>query len=451
MKQAALSLADRQELHTAASGLLKQHAAPGIALAAWKGGDCEVAAAGTRDGREASLTEDSLFPLGCLIKPLLALVCLELHVNGRLDIDEPVGEFLPVLGQDRHSGSHISLRHLLSHTAGYVEPKEPNARWKLDWDGFADKFKQRRQPFSPGTVWSYTQTGHAIIARIIERVVGHPPIDLIRSMLLEPLGVDIAENGSKLQRASGVVPHIWYEKSGRFEPARLPQGTDLFAYSISDLSVNIRDLAVLARALGGKGLPSSISRPAFSLFASAAASTAGSAGGTNREVAPSAFGLGLAHFGRAVGHNGSFVGTTCAVRYDEQADVAVAVAFNGWNPILRDYAARTLLKRISGNADHLQLPICRPNSSMLNMVGHYRSLMLGLGDADIVQDGLDIALCMASPIGEPMRVSLSLNDEHVLIARNAPPWMALTIDDRDSDKDAHLMVGPTAYCKVDGN
>ncbi|GAA2788194.1 serine hydrolase domain-containing protein [Nonomuraea dietziae] len=58
---------------------------------------------------------DSVFDLASISKLFTTSVILSLVAEGRLDLDAPVATWLPAFYADR---PHITLRHLLTHTAG---------------------------------------------------------------------------------------------------------------------------------------------------------------------------------------------------------------------------------------------------------------------------------------------------------------------------------------------
>jgi len=72
-----------------------------------------------RDGRP--MTPDTLFRVGSLTKPFIALAILRLVESGRLRLDDRVADLVPdILAPNPWHDSHpIRVAHLLEHTAGF--------------------------------------------------------------------------------------------------------------------------------------------------------------------------------------------------------------------------------------------------------------------------------------------------------------------------------------------
>src|SRR5215813_5186438 len=81
-----------------------------------------------------SITADTIFWIASMTKAVTGAACMQLVEQGKLQLDEPIGKVLPELEspkvltgfdaagapQLRPAKRPITLRHLLTHTAGYV-------------------------------------------------------------------------------------------------------------------------------------------------------------------------------------------------------------------------------------------------------------------------------------------------------------------------------------------
>ena len=110
--------------------------APGVvALAADDAGVCFAGAAGSRViGGSVDMSLDTVVRLASMTKAVTSVGALHLVEQGRIGLDDPLGEILPELGavqvlegfaEDsvlrlRPPRRAVTLRHLLSHTAGYA-------------------------------------------------------------------------------------------------------------------------------------------------------------------------------------------------------------------------------------------------------------------------------------------------------------------------------------------
>ena len=102
---------------------------PGVAVAVSdaRGTLFEAAAGVATLGGEQKVDADTLFWIASMTKPVTSLAAMQLVEQGLLDLDAPVGDLLPELksprilegGKLRPARRPITLRHLLTHTAGF--------------------------------------------------------------------------------------------------------------------------------------------------------------------------------------------------------------------------------------------------------------------------------------------------------------------------------------------
>jgi CubicO group peptidase (beta-lactamase class C family) len=172
-------------------------------------------------------TADTIFEAGSVSKQFTAAAVLLLAREGKLSLDDPVRKYIPELpdypppdgiltgsgGQasppakatlagSSGSGSAtrsvpLTIRHMLHHTSGL-----------RDWGSIAGiagwprttrvhthahvleiVSRQRSLNFTPGTHWSYSNTGFNLAAIIVSRVSGKTFADFTRTRIFEPLGM----------------------------------------------------------------------------------------------------------------------------------------------------------------------------------------------------------------------------------------------------------------------
>ncbi len=161
-------------------------------------------AAGHAD-REAgiSMTLDTVFRWASLTKPVVAATALALMERGWLDLDDPVTRFLPDFQPRLPDGSAptITVRHLLTHTAGLaypsLAPDDPyvaaGVSQGLDQPGMSMLENLRRIAsvplcFRPGTAWRYSMATD-ILGAIIAIVRGRSLADAVATYVTAPLGM----------------------------------------------------------------------------------------------------------------------------------------------------------------------------------------------------------------------------------------------------------------------
>jgi CubicO group peptidase (beta-lactamase class C family) len=145
-------------------------------------------------GRDTLPTADTVFRIASMTKSFTAATVLLLRDEGHLRLDDPAADHVPELQGQRPphpGGPAITLRHLLSMSAGFPGDDPWGDRQQdLDLRQFTT-FLEGGQSFAwmPGTEFEYSNLGYAILGRAITNVAGQEYRDVVRSRLLEPLGM----------------------------------------------------------------------------------------------------------------------------------------------------------------------------------------------------------------------------------------------------------------------
>ncbi|MCY3633311.1 MAG: serine hydrolase [bacterium] len=149
---------------------------------------------------EEPMTPNSYVRIGSVTKPVTTVAVLSMVDEGLVDLDTPVTAYL---GDDWYGnyehGPHITLRHLMGHTAGFVE-------YAFDPGFFILGSARLNVPIAPEeivrfttrygpvaefeTQYNYSTAGHVIAGMIIEAVTGNPAHVEIRNRVLDPLGLE---------------------------------------------------------------------------------------------------------------------------------------------------------------------------------------------------------------------------------------------------------------------
>jgi CubicO group peptidase (beta-lactamase class C family) len=142
------------------------------------------------------VTADTPFSIQSMSKSFTAAAVLMGVQDGLLDLDTPISQYLP----DFHLNSifeerpeeKITLRHLLSHTAGFTHdaPVGNNndiqpGTWKEHIYSIADTWLL----FPVGTRYGYSNDGIDLAAYILEVRAGMPFPQYVKTRLLDPLGM----------------------------------------------------------------------------------------------------------------------------------------------------------------------------------------------------------------------------------------------------------------------
>lgn len=142
----------------------------------------------------APLTPDHLFRIASHSKTFTATAVLQLAEQGRLRLDDPVGDHVPEL---RDGGSPLAsrtLRELLGHQAGVIRDGVHADFWQLDGP-FPDRSALLADVLAAGEVYGanehfkYSNVGYSLLGLVIESVTGLPYAEHLRAAVVEPLGL----------------------------------------------------------------------------------------------------------------------------------------------------------------------------------------------------------------------------------------------------------------------
>jgi CubicO group peptidase (beta-lactamase class C family) len=142
--------------------------------------------------QQEPLTEDSLFWIASMTKPITGLCVMMLVEEGKLSLDAPITEYLPEMAGlklDDGTPATITLRHLLTHTSGMAELAGPEAYSAKTLSEATEKYAQVPVLFPPGSKWQYSQTSINTAARVVEAVSGQNFDLFVEERLCRPLGM----------------------------------------------------------------------------------------------------------------------------------------------------------------------------------------------------------------------------------------------------------------------
>jgi CubicO group peptidase (beta-lactamase class C family) len=157
----------------------------------------------------ADNTVHTKFRIASLSKQFTAACILLLQERGRLKVNDPISRYLDGLPA---AWQAITVHQLLTHTSGISNYTSSPEFAKISRTGATPQqmialVAAKRLDFTPGTNWSYSNTGYILLGMIVEKTSGQSYADFLKTNILEPLGMrdsgyDRAKDILK-ERASG--------------------------------------------------------------------------------------------------------------------------------------------------------------------------------------------------------------------------------------------------------
>lgn len=179
-------------------------------------------------GSNLMIEDDGVFNIGSISKQFTVFGVLLLRDEGKLSLSDDVRTFIPELPD---FGSTITLEHLARHTSGLSSQQYTGLMgpWtQTDERTHAqmlDLIRQKRSlMFEPGTKFSYSNAGTALLAEVISRVSGMPFQRFIKERVYAPLGMEHTFNRAEPAQIITNEVHSYYREDGILKKAINPTG-----------------------------------------------------------------------------------------------------------------------------------------------------------------------------------------------------------------------------------
>src|SRR2546423_5842336 len=139
-------------------------------------------------------TPQTIFESGSVAKQFTAAAIVLLQQDGKLSLNDPVRKYIPELPD---YGAPLTIRHLLNHTSGL---RDWGTVLSLTGAGRGERVitqdlaldvitHQRALDFTPGSEYSYSNSGYNLLAMIVERVSKQKFAAFLEERLFKPLGM----------------------------------------------------------------------------------------------------------------------------------------------------------------------------------------------------------------------------------------------------------------------
>jgi len=182
--------------------MARQHI-PGVSVLVSRGGEI-VRAEGfglSNVELQVPVKPETLFQSGSVGKQFTATAVMMLVEEGKISLDDSITKYFP---DAPPTWKPVTVRHLLSHTAGFTDyPK--NFNYRKDYSE-ADLLKivyKIPLAFPPGTKWSYSNLGYLTLGILIHHVTGTFYGDVLKARIFRPLGM----NTTRIMSEADIIPN----------------------------------------------------------------------------------------------------------------------------------------------------------------------------------------------------------------------------------------------------
>ncbi len=321
-------------------------------------------------GMATGVDQNNRFRIASNTKTFTASAIMLLYQQGKLDINDFIvsdipgssNPYVPDTPQyNIPNKASISIRHLLSHTAGVFDVTNDNIPGScsapyagqnyVEYQGAIDPYHQftpdelvgvdatcQLAYFPPGTDYKYSNTGYSLLAIIIDRVSGLSYDKFVMQNLIAPNAL-----------ASTTIPMLGTDQTipAPFNPGYIWYNNVWGDATESNMSANIAEGNIIStQADLARWIKRLITAQAGPTAASVTAMTT-----PNPLSGSSNYGLGLSYTaGLGYGHEGAHVGYFSLMDYDPIAHVTTILYFNVWDFANLKTDQGTLLKQAAKDA-----------------------------------------------------------------------------------------------------
>ena len=155
---------------------------------------------------------DTVYRIGSITKMFTALMLEQLVDAGKAHLSDPVEKYFPEIKtvQGRFPDAPpITLIQLATHTSGLGREPDNTETYVTGAVGDWEKTLTAALPhthyiYEPGTRFSYSNIGYAILGAALARAAGQPYTEYVPKHIFQPLGM----THSALERNSAILPHL---------------------------------------------------------------------------------------------------------------------------------------------------------------------------------------------------------------------------------------------------
>lgn len=221
----------------------EEHKVPAVAIGIIEDGEVAYTRVFGEQRIGVPASDESIFTVASLTKPIFATVALNLVSKGELSLDEPLYKYHldPDLSIDDNL-KKLNARFVLSHQSGFVNWRNMSPSKKLQFN------------FEPGSQYLYSGEGYEYLRKALENKTGDGLPKLAENVLFNPLGL---KNIAFTWNPYGDMKKVVYPYNKNYEEYGYAPRTELNA--AAGLLTTINDYTeVCAYVVNGAGLSKSV-------------------------------------------------------------------------------------------------------------------------------------------------------------------------------------------------
>ena len=193
--------------------------------------------------------EQTIFQLGSVTKQFTSAVILKLQEEKKLSVSDKLSKYFP--GYPK--GDSITIEQLLTHTSGIYNYTNDGKFMANEVTKPANRemmmalFKDKPLDFSPGSSWSYSNSGYSLLGYIIEAVTKKSYEQAVRKYIFTPL--KMTHSGFDFTHLKSNEKAIGYFKLNDKEKVEAPIVDSSVSFSAGAIYSTIGDLYLWHKAL----------------------------------------------------------------------------------------------------------------------------------------------------------------------------------------------------------
>src|SRR5215813_5435302 len=300
--------------------------------------------------KQQLVDEDTIYHWASITKTFTGVAIMQLRDRGLLKLDDPIIKYLPELGAVHNpfgDMSQITIRQLMTHTAGFRAPTWP---WGGDkdwhphepqyWSQLVAMIPYTEISFKPGSKFSYSNLGVIFLGRVIELLTKDDYEVYIDKNIFKPLEMYRSYFDTTPQHLLKYRSHSYFLREGKPTPGRFDVDTgitvsngglnaplpDMVKY-LNFLTGDVRRQAIYDQVLRRSSLEEMF-RPQITLEPEAGAQSGGPDGQNRKDAMGLTFFI-EDNFGQHfIGHSGSQNGFISHFYIRPDTRMAYIIAFN---------------------------------------------------------------------------------------------------------------------------